>query len=127
LGRVVVEDSKVSGNRLVDAGDDLVDLEVVVSTVEPDLVFLDRSAQLGVGFPEEQVRVRALLRATRIWRTRIPAVPDIGRLAVAADEASRLVGEVLETLERVAAALDRRHDGGARRVHLDVGAKRADR
>ncbi len=34
---------------------------------------------------------------------------------------------MLEPLERVAAALDRRHDRRAGRVHLDVGAERADR
>ena len=50
----------------VDAGDDLVDLEVVVGAVEPELVPLDRAAEIGVPFPEQQVRVVALRLASRI-------------------------------------------------------------
>ena len=127
LGGVVVELAEVGRDALRDAGHLLVDLELVVGAVEPDLVLLDRTAEIGVPFPEQQVRVVALLHARAVRRTGVAARRHVGRRRIAADEAARLVGEVLEPFELVAAALDRRHDRGAGRVHLDVAAERAHR
>src|SRR5262249_45426658 len=75
----------------------------------------------------QQVRVVALLDALAVQRAHEPARGDVAGRGVAAAEAARLVREVLEALERIAAALDRRHDRGARRVRLDVAAERAPR
>ena len=66
LGRVVVELAEVGRDALRDAGHLLVDLELVVRAVEPDLVLLDRTAEVGVPFPEQQVRVVALLDADAV-------------------------------------------------------------
>ncbi len=100
---------------------------MVVRTVEPDLVLRDRAAEIGVSLPEQQVRVVALLHACAVGGTHVAACGDVTRRAVAADEAARLVRDVFEPLERIAAALDGRHDRRARRIHFDVAAERADR
>ena len=127
LGRFVVEDAEIGCNRLGDARHGLVDLEVVVRAVEPDLVPGDRAAQIGVPLPEQQVRVVALRRAEAVVRTREPASRDVRRRGIAAHEAARFVRQVLEPSELVPAALDRGHDRGAAGVHLDVAAERPDR
>ena len=84
--------------------------------VEPQLVGLDRSTQFGVPFPVDQVRLAGRVAARRRAAVRVRA-----------DEAARLVRDFLEAGELVAAALDRRDDRRAGRVHAHVLTGRADR
>jgi len=76
-----------------------------------------------VAFPEEQVRVVALRHAEAVIRTREAARRDVRGGGIRANEAARLVGEMLQALERVAAALDGRYDRSAAGIHLDVAAQ----
>src|SRR5262249_6455877 len=89
--------------------------------------FHHRPAEIDVRFPEQQVRVVAARRPSRVGRTDVAARRDVGRGAVAADERARLVRGVVQGLEGGAAPLGRRDDARSGRVHLDVAAERADR
>ena len=85
---------------------------MVVSAEVPELVLLDRAADVGVAFPELDVRL-AGVAASRLRR-----VPGL----VVADEGFLLVREVVQHLHGVAAALDSVDHRRTRRVHLDVAA-----
>ncbi len=109
------QDAEVRRHVRVDARQALIDVELVVGHVEPQLVPLERAAEIVVILPElEVLGVR-------------PAQLGDVRVDVAADEALRLVGLVDERLELVAAALDREDSGRSGRVHRHVLARRRHR
>ncbi len=113
LDREVVELAEI-GEVARDPGNGLVDLEVVVCGVEPDPVLLDRPPDVGVPFPEAEVGLTGEASARRVG------------VDVVADEAFVFPRDVVERLELVAAALDRREHGRARRHHRHIAARRAD-
>ena len=115
--RVVVEQAEVGGDVARHAGDLFVDLEMVVGAEVPQLVLDDRTADVGVTFPELDVRLAGI------------ATGDLRRVAalVVADERLLLIREIVQHLHVVAAALDRVDHGSSGRVHLDVAARGLDR
>src|SRR5439155_22101313 len=83
---------------------------------EPELVLEHRTADVGVPLPERQVRIpREPARARRIV--------DVVRHPFS----GRLVSNVLEAGEAIAAALEVLHVCGARRARFDVAADGRDR
>ena len=127
LPRVVVEQAEIRRNTLRYARYLLVNVKLIVGPVKPDLVLQHRTAEIRVSFPEQQVRVVALQGAAAVGGASITAPGDVVRCGIVADKLSRLVREMLEAFEAVAATLDDGDNRRAGRVHLDVAAERADR
>ena len=108
LAAELVEVAEVGREVRVHARDLLIDPEVVVEAVEPGAVLHDRPAEVGVAFPEEDVRI-----AREVARFEFT-------VHVVADERFMLVVAVHETAELVAAALHRHHHHRTRSLHLNV-------
>jgi hypothetical protein len=114
LARDLVEEAEVGGDVLALTRDRLVDLEVVVGAVEPELVLHHRPAQVDVKLAEQADGRRG------------SAPVDESLIDVVLDHASGLEIEVGEARELVPPALERGHDTGPGARHLHVRALGAD-